>query len=1361
MSDTEMNSLHAMDDLSDIESSMTDGDGLADAPVGAGEDAASIYPCSIAQERFWLLDRIEPGNSSLNVAVRWRLLGKVDAPLLEKAWLHLINRHEVLRTVFREVDGKPVQDIRPRSMFMLVEIDLTRLPEAERSAEGDRIGVIEARAPFDLSEGPMVRATLLRYAPDDAVILVTTHQIVSDGWSIGVMAREMGTIYQALAAGLPIPLDDLPLQYADYAEWHLAWTRERGTAAEEAYWSRQLNGLKPFKVPADKPRPAVPTTNGAITSMVLPRELTNRAQAVSGEFGATLFAAAFGALTTVLHRYTGETEIVIGTQVSDRDQVELEGMIGQFVNSLILRNDLTGDPTFGELIERVRDTTASALEHKHIPIERLLSMVKGGRRSAQSALISVNFIFQRTFIQNEDYGPFKLVDMPSLPAGAIYDLNFFMVERPDGWRFSCQYNTDQFERETVDRLLGYVRTVFDLASRNPRLRLSEIELIGADERSRLLESGADHAPQPLVGLGALFAAQVARAPNAVAVSVAERALSYRQLDIEAGHLAAYLRGRGVAAGARVGICLERGVDWPIAMLAVLRIGAVWVALDPREPASRISQMLETARVSALITRTPQLTPLPVDRQIVINLDAEASAISRAPAAAVETPLPGSEACVYGLATPQGRPAMFRLSHAALETQLLALGRQPGLAAAETMLATTPFTLDAALVEVLLPLLVGARVVIATDPDINDPRRLLQLLQRQGNTVLHAAPPTWARLLAAGWDGQPGIRAWCFGERLDPRTAQTLLDRSTEVWTLYSAPGAAICTAIHPLQRAADTRVIGTPLPGSLLRVLSPTRQLLPTGAIGELHIGGPALPVGSFTAQMAHDRLIADPGLGSRDHRLLRTGDQARARSDGLFEVHGRNDRALRLGGQWVEPAEIEALLCRHPNVADAAVLIANEPADGQTDASITAWIVLAGVSGGSGAEITEMLRRAFASRVPAALMPANFLAVESLPRTATGEVDFHTLRRPAIVASAIGGRPSDLERRLRRLWAAMLQREDVEVDSNFFELGGHSLLAARMLGRVEAEFGRRVGLAALFRAPTVRELARLLESEDTRDFDFRQVVKLQPNGARPPMIAINNTGIYYLLAKKLGQEQPVTSLQLFDPTVSIDTLPKTLEEIAAGYVQLIRRVQPKGPYLLMGWCVAGALAFEVARQLQAEGQPVANLYLMDSWVPNYLKRLSPLRRAINGYTLRWQFVLDDYRKKRATGKGLRAFLANRSSFQMLNRLFRRNADTALPEVAPVQPMAEPEGYDQWLLGYLQDVTSRYEPKRFDGTITLFRSHREPTGLWFDPNAGWGPFAAQGVRLHMVDGDHFSMFQDPGVSQMAAAINGGSTGNGR
>ena len=574
------------------------------APVvndGAAEPSYQDFPCSVAQERFWLLDRLEPGNASYNVAVRWRLEGRVSTELLESAWREIISRHEVLRTRFLEIDGKPVQRVASNGTFKLVEIDLSSLPEASRSEEGDRIGLIEARAPFDLGSSPLIRVVLLRHSTSSAVILVTTHQIVSDGWSIGVMAREMGAIYQALAMGAPSTLEPLAIQYGDYAQWQLEWLRQRGIEAETAYWSRQLNGVTPFEVVADRPRPAVPTTNGAIASIVLPRELTNKMHALSVDSGATLFAAAVATLCATLARYTGKAEIVIGTQVSDRDQVELEPMIGQFVNSLILRNDVSGDPRFTEFLARTSTTISEALEHRNIPIERLLGMVKAGRGGSNSPPVSVNFIFQRTFIENRHYGDFALVDLPSLPAGAIYDLNFFMVERPDGWRFSCQFNTDQFEAATAKRLLRYFQAALESAVAAPSRHISELRLADPLEINTLLQRLCGPAYQEHRTLGELIAAQAKATPASVAVVYGDRHLTFAQLEAESQRAALALSAQGIGPGTRVGLQLARSIELLVAILAVWRTGAAYVALDVQDSPEHTQQLIDSSGATLVVT----------------------------------------------------------------------------------------------------------------------------------------------------------------------------------------------------------------------------------------------------------------------------------------------------------------------------------------------------------------------------------------------------------------------------------------------------------------------------------------------------------------------------------------------------------------------------------------------------------------------------------------------------------------------------------------------------------------------------------------------------------------------------------------
>ena len=1319
------------------------------APDGTLELAERTdFPCSAAQERFWLLDRLDPGDSSYNVAVRWRLEGRIATDLLERSWFKIIERHEVLRTVFLEVNGTPIQRVMPGARFRLNEIDLSNLSAELQQTEGDRIGVIEARAPFDLASGPLIRATLLRFSPTVSIILVTTHQIVSDGWSIGIMAREMGVIYDALRHDKPVELEPLPIQYADYSEWQLEWLKVRGTEAETAYWTKQLAGIKPFKVLPDRPRPAMPTTNGAIASRVLPRELTNRAQALSADRGATLFATAFAALCATLARFTGENEIVVGTQVSGRDQIELESMIGQFVNSLILRNDLSGNPTFAVIIDRVRDTIAQALEHRYIPIERLLGMVKSERSDANTPAISVNFIFQKTFITNTTYTDFALTDMPSLPAGAIYDLNLFMVERPDGWRFSCQYNTDQFEAATGERLLAYFEMLLQSAVANPSQRLSELTLSSPDESRQLLAALNDTRtlyPRELT-LVQLFEAQVARAPDSVAVVCGDRQLSYGEINAAANRFAAYLQHQGVAPGSRVGVCLLTSMELPICLLAVLKAGATYVPLDPSDPPLRRADMIRASGTTVVIgQRLERASVADVPVHLIEVEAALAYGVETDPASTRGASLTSdSIACTIFISGRDDASRVVNISHRNLTNLIFSMAKRPGVGVRDIVVATTPVTTSRAALELFLPLLTGARLVVAIDKELTNGRALLHLLQRTGATIMYGASQHWTALLDANWIGYPALKMLCSANDLNPRLVERLSGIGGELWSLYGQPEAGIWSAIRQLKSKDLPGGLGEPIANTSLYVLGSSLKPAPVGAVGELYIGGDGLTENALAVSI----------VGESGAKLYPTGLLCRLQANAQIEYLDRKDDRFSLRGRSVEPSEIEQILLRHPAVVEAAVVHLK---DGTSDGSIAAFIttrraVSTDALRSDVGRLTTDLRALLAASLPEHLVPASIAVRDSLPHLETGAVDRRALQTAKARANrgAVITQPSgEIEGRLAAIWATMLGVEAVGANENFFEMGGHSLLAARMLTQVEREFGRRIKLATLFLAPTLQEFARVLTQTDLREFDFRQVVKIQPHGSKRPLIVINNTGIYYGLAKNLGPEQPVYSLQLFDPSVRDSALPDTLEEIAAGYVGLIRRVQPLGPYDLMGWCVAGALAFEIARQLSDDKQQISHLFLIDSWVPNYFKRLPKLQGIVAVYSLRAQLIIADWRRVLASQISISRFFTQRMIYKRLRRLFGGSGAAANPVE---DEQTTPETYDQWLLAYLQRVTNHYAPRPYDGPVTLLRSRLEPTGLFFKEDAGWGSFAKSGIDVRFVDGNHFTMFQDPGSSQMATHV---------
>jgi non-ribosomal peptide synthetase component F/thioesterase domain-containing protein len=1300
-----------------------------ESPAQAAADPYTDFPCSVAQERFWLLDRLEPGNPSYNVAVRWQLQGRVSSSVLEQAWRDIIARHEILRTRFLEIDGKPVQRVAAQATFKLTEIDLGGLPPASRSAEGDHIGLLEARAPFDLSDGPMLRVALLRYAPTESIILVTTHQIVSDGWSIGVMAREMGTIYAALSRHEAPPLEPLSIQYGDYSLWQLEWLAQRGTEAETAYWTRQLAGIRPFEVLADRPRPAVPTTNGSIVSIVLPRELTTRMQTLSADRGVTLYATAVSALCAVLGRYTGKDEVVLGTQVSDRDQVELEPMIGQFVNSLILRNDLSGDPTFSGLLERVSATIAEALEHRHIPIERLLDMVKAGRGGSSSPAVSVNFIFQRTFIEGRNYGDFTLVDLPSLVAGAIYDLNFFMVERPDGWRFSCQFNTDQFEADTATRLLRYVADAIASAVEDSARAVSELRLGDPAELARLGEAASRAATTPAAAtVAGQFAHQAQLTPHAVALVQGHRRLTYAQLQAASLHLAADLQARGIGPGKRVAIGLEPSIERTTAVLATLTLGAAFVPLDAEDPPQFVQRLLTASGAQLAFLSTTTARDITTAASVVTEFKVDLQGGTLPASAAIP---PDADAAVLFSARNPLCPEAVTLSQTGLMNLCASLGRRFAIMPTDVVTALCTGAPESGPIDTLLPLMCGACSVIATADEVRDPVRAAQLLTRARATVVYADGPTWSEVLRALVPGQRIHKVLCPRDTLDPEITARLLSCAGDLWALHGYPQTGGCTSAQLVKQPFDLRLLGAPLDCVQLYILDKHMNAPPIGAMGELYARGYGVAAGSAGS------------AGS--NRLFRTGEGARRRGDGNIEIVDDFAQKFAMDGRTFSTAMLVSALLAFPEVVDAAVIA--RPATGALSVFVQ-W--QQGLDPKTGA---DSIRARIAALWPRAARPRSIVSVESLPHAGDGRVDLRRLdlaqAAPAHSLEDTAAHDPQMEQRLGAIWAELLKLERIEPNANFFEMGGHSLLAARMLGRVELQFGRRITLAALFRSPTVRGLSRLLRS-DIREFDFRQMVKLQAGGSRPALIAINNTGVYYLLAKRLGADQPVTSLQLFDPTAQRSDLPDTLETIASEYVKLIRRVHPQGPYLLMGWCVAGTLAFEVARQLVAAKQPVARLFLVDSWVPDYFKRQPVLRRLIGNYSLRWQQLVDDWRSWRRGRLSRSEFLASRPTLQRLLQLLSKPRSAAAH--AATQQVATPENHDRWLLQHLQACNARYVPQPYDGHISLIRSTRELTGWLFDPYAGWAPFAKEGIDLTLVEGNHFTMFQDPGVTRMAASM---------
>jgi amino acid adenylation domain-containing protein len=899
-------------------------------------------PLSFAQQRLWFLDRFEPGSPFYNIPAAARLIGELDVAALERSLVEIIRRHEILRTTFREVDGQPGQVIAPELPVALRVLDLSNLPAAEREAEPLRLARTEARWPFDLARGPLLRVTLMKLAPQEHVILLVMHHIVSDGWSMGVFYRELTALYQGFATGRPAPLPAVPVQYADYAVWQRDRLRGETLEKQLAYWKERLAGAPAaLELPTDRPRPPVQTVRGATEPLLISKDLLSRVKALCQGTGSTPFMVLLAAFQAVLFRYSGQEDLCVGTPIAGRTRPELEGLIGFFVNTLVLRADLSGNPTFLELLARVRETALGAYAHQDLPFEMLVEALQPQRDLSRTPLFQVMFSLQNTPLPSVDLPGLRFSPIEADSGTAKFDLSLFLTETEQGLVGTLEYNTDLFEVATVRRLLGHFQHLIHAAVTDPAQRLSELPLLSRAERLQILgEWNATEIKSPEAQtVHRLFELQTEQTPEAAALVFEGEVLTYRELNAKANRLAHFLRDLGVGPEMPVGICVERSADMVVALLAVLKAGGAYVPLDPAYPAERLAYMLTDAGAYLVLTQASLVARLSGQKAAPVCLDTDAEAIAQK---TEENPSPttGAEHLAYVIYTSgsTGRPKGVEITHGSVVNFLTYMRRRPGLNERDTLLAVTTFSFDIAALEIFLPLSVGARVELVRREVAQDGARLAEKLAVSGATVMQATPATWRLLLEAGWSGSPDLKILCGGEPLAPELAQQLLARGSSVWNLYGPTETTIWSTLHQVDGRLGPVPIGRPIANTQVYVVDGQGQAVPVGVQGELLIGGAGRALGyRGQPELTAEKFIPDPFSGRPGARLYRTGDRARWLPSGELECLGRVDHQVKIRGFRVEPGEIETLLGQHTAVRQAAV-VAREDTPG--DKRLVAYVV-------------------------------------------------------------------------------------------------------------------------------------------------------------------------------------------------------------------------------------------------------------------------------------------------------------------------------------------------------------------------------------------------------------------------------------
>ena len=1054
-----------------------------DAPPLAPAPREGALPLSYAQQRLWFIDQLQPGSAFYNLPFGLRLSGMIEMRALRMSLDEIVRRHEGLRTCFHLRDGHPVQEIVAPCVMPLPVIDLSELGAENADREALRLAQIEAACPFDLRRAPLLRLKLLRLEEGEHVLLATLHHIVADGWSIGVLARELTLLYNSYAAGKPSPLPELPIQYVDFAIWQRQWLQGGALEQQLNYWREQLAELEPLDLPTDHARPPSPSFRGGETLFTLDSELAAALRSLSRQEGVTLFMTLLAVWQALLGRYAGQTDVAVGVPIANRTRLEIEGLIGFFVNTLVLRANLAGRPSFRKLLGQVRQTVLEAYVHQDLPFERIVEELEPERDLNRSPLFQVVMALQNAPGEEPALSGLQLKGLRARTETSRFDLTLNLVEGGDGTlKCALEYAKDLFDDETIRRLANHWKQILASAVRTPERPVGELEFLSDRERRQFLVEWNKTEPCRIDRWEWLeWFGQIAEArPAAIAVASNDDQLSYAGLRRRSNQLAEYLRRLGVERETRVAICLDRGVNMLVGLLGVLKAGGTYVPLDRNHPSARLAEVLADSQSAVLLTESALLNDFHPPEMKVICLDTDSDLISSMDFTTNVTAFsPGNLAYIIYTSGSTGRSKGVGVTHEALANCLFAMRERLLLGPEDTLLAVTTLSFDIAALELYLPLIVGGRVVIAGRAVTSDGEQLVEWIGRAGTTVLFSTPSAWRLMLEAGWEGREGLTMLCGGEALSPDLADRLRLCGASLWNMYGPTETTVLSLAHRMTDHEENPSIGKPIANTQIYVLDLEQEPVPVGVAGELYLGGRGLARGYLNRPgQTAERFVPHPFSDGVGERLYRTGDLVRWRTDGRLEFLRRIDHQVKLRGYRIELGEIEAVLNGCEGVRQSVVTLREDVA-GQ--ARLVAYVVTE--AGCDDLEIRNQLQQ----RLPSYMRPSAILRLERLPLTPNGKLDRKALPVPGAhltPLTADSERPqTPMEELLAGIWAQVLKVERVGRHDHFFDIGGHSLLAMQVVSRLRSALQVEAPVRMLFEEPELWVLARSLEQAQRSRF--------------------------------------------------------------------------------------------------------------------------------------------------------------------------------------------------------------------------------------------------------------------------------------
>jgi amino acid adenylation domain-containing protein len=1303
-------------------------------------DRTLDLPLSFAQTRLWFLDRLDRSSATYNIPVALELNGELNIVALERSILEIVRRHEILRTSFQLVGDTPVQIIVEPPESIVSIVDFRSIPVAEQASKVQQLAETEAQQPFDLARS-LLRVTLLQLSDRSYVLLVTMHHTISDGWSMGVFIQELTALYAAYCAQQPSPLPELAIQYADFAHWQRQWLTGDVLQTQLNYWRQLLTGAPPLLELPTRPRPSIQTFRGKTQEFQIDRDLTDKIKALSQQSGSTLFMTLMAAFATLLYRYSGQSDIVIGSPIANRNREELEPLIGFFVNTLVLRTQLQGNPSFLELQARIKDMTLDAQDHQDLPFEKLVEELQPKRSLSYTPLFQVMFVLGNTPMQELSLPGLTLKPLDLENVNAKFDLTLSIAETEVGLEGAWEYNTDLFDQATIERMSGQFHTLLAGIVTNPQLSVAQLPLLNQIDRNQLLvDWNQTQTDDPLdLCFHQLFEAQVTRNPDEIAVVCADRHLTYQQLNDRANRWARGLVERGVAAETLVALMLDRNIDFLTAILAVFKAGGAYLPLNPHHPAERMRQVLSQSQASIVLSAS-QYPSLAVESSQVLPIE-ELDRLDYTSENLPSRCTPANLAYVIYTSGSTGKPKGAMLEQRGMLNHLYAKVQALELTSADVVAQTASQTFDISIWQFLVALLVGGRVEIVTQEIAADPAQLLSFVDRHQISILEIVPSLLRMMLPnlTLGDRQLNSLRWLLltGETLPPELCRQWFAVYPQI-PMMNAYGPTECSddvTHYPLYQppAADilNLPIGRPVANTQLYILDSLLQPVPIGVAGELYVGGVGVGRGYLNnPELTQLSFIPNPFAQGR---MYKTGDKARYLSDGNIEFLGRLDDQVKVRGFRIELGEIEAVLTRHPLV-DTAVAIVRE--DTPNNQHLVAYVVPGthpcpsqegitipspeGITSLSQEGIKSELREFLKQQLPDYMRPSAFILLESIPLTPNGKVDRRALPAPdlqlSLNANFVPPRTA-IELQLMQIWEEVLHVHPIGIRDNFFDLGGHSLLAVTLTAKIQQHFDRQISLAALFQGGTIEELAVMLAAQPDTSISST-IIPLQPHGTKPPFFCVHPGGgtvlAYLDLAQSIDPDRPFYGLESLELSESQQLL-NTVEAMAAHYIEAMQTVQPQGPYAIGGWSLGGLVAFEMAQQLQAQGQELSCLALLDTYPFTEIETFNAAADT--------EFIEELLARSQTPVLG-GIPEADRTQAQRLLQLFKSHIEAA----------------------------NQYTPQPYPGKVTLLLAEDGVAADAEDPTIGWENLARAGVEIHWLPGDHHTMVAQPHVQQLAAQL---------